>query len=64
MNYFVDHKKKRIHQKLYAGDRCGFTETPVEKREFTDSIDYIERLVTHKLYVKCAHCRSIQTVIK
>lgn len=64
MRYFVDHKKKRIHQKLYAGDRCGFTETPVEKREFTESSAYIEKLVAQKLYVKCEHCRSIQTVIK
>ncbi|MGK7376766.1 hypothetical protein ACSFXN_02920 [Planococcus sp. 1R117A] len=44
MQYFIDHKRKQIHQRQYAGDRCGFTETPVEKREFTNSFSYIEQL--------------------
>lgn len=44
MTYFVDHLKKNIHRRQYAGDAGGFIQTPVEKREFTDSLAYIEQL--------------------
>lgn len=64
MNYFIDHKKKTIHQKQFAGDRCGFTKTPVEKREFTDSLIYIQQLETEKIYSRCSYCRSIQIIIE
>lgn len=64
MQYFIDHKRKRIHQRQYAGDRCGFMETPVEKREFTDSLAYIGQLEEVKEYLKCPHCGTIQIVIE
>lgn len=63
MQYFVDHKHKRIHQRHDAGDRCGFAETPVEKREFTDSLSYIEGLEENRKYLKCPYCRTVQIVI-
>ena len=62
MHYFVDHKKKRIHQRQFAGDRCGFVETPVEKREFTDSADYIEQLEEKDSYECCPYCQSVQII--
>ncbi|WP_181313665.1 hypothetical protein [Planomicrobium soli] len=64
MNYFIDHKKKQIHQRQHAGDRCGFVETPVNKREFTDSAAYIEQLITQKMYSMCVYCRSVQIIIE
>jgi len=63
MQYFIDHKHKRIHERQYAGDRCGFVETPVEKREFTDSLTYIERLEGEREYLKCPHCRTVHFAI-
>lgn len=63
MRYFIDHKRKQIHQREFAGDRCGFTETPVEKREFTDSLAYIEQLEEEREYFKCPHCRTVQIAI-
>ncbi|MBZ5200055.1 hypothetical protein HU147_02395 [Planomicrobium chinense] len=63
MQYFIDHKRKRIHQRQYAGDRCGFMKTPVEKREFTDSLAYIGRLQEESEYLKCPHCRTAQMAI-
>ncbi|MGH2316627.1 hypothetical protein ACRC6Q_02610 [Planococcus sp. SE5232] len=62
MHYFVDHKKKKIHQRQFAGDRCGFVETPVEKREFTDRADYIEQLEEEDSYEFCPHCQTAQTI--
>lgn len=62
MYYFVDHKKKKIHQRLFAGDRCGFVETPVEKREFTDRADYIEQLKKKNSYEFCPHCQQVQII--
>lgn len=62
MHYFVDHKKKKIHQRQFAGDRCGFVETPVEKREFTDRADYIEQLEKKDSYEFCSHCQQVQII--
>ncbi|TWT06691.1 hypothetical protein FQV26_02450 [Planococcus sp. CPCC 101016] len=62
MHYFVDHKKKRIHQRQFAGDRCGFVETPVEKREFTDRAEYIEQLEERDSYEFCPHCQTAQMI--
>ncbi|WP_142826852.1 hypothetical protein [Planococcus soli] len=62
MHYFVDHKKKKIHQRQFAGDRCGFVETPVEKREFTNQADYIEQLESKDLYEFCPHCQQAQII--
>ncbi|MDQ0428017.1 hypothetical protein QOZ98_000843 [Planomicrobium stackebrandtii] len=62
MHYFVDHKKKKIHQRQFAGDRCGFVETPVEKREFTNQADYIKQLEAKDLYEFCPHCQQVQII--
>ena len=62
MYYFVDHKKRRIHQRQFAGDRCGFVETPVEKREFTDRAEYIKQLEKQDSYEFCPHCQAAQTI--
>lgn len=62
MHYFVDHKKKRIHQRQFAGDRCGFVETPVEKREFTDQAEYVEQLGEKDSYEFCPHCQTVQSI--
>ncbi|ETP69249.1 hypothetical protein G159_08310 [Planococcus glaciei CHR43] len=37
--------------------------TPVEKREFTDSLAYIGRLEEKSEYLKCPHCRTVQMAI-
>ena len=63
MYYFVDHKKKKIHQRQFAGDRCGFVETPVGKREFTDRADYIKQLEAKDSYEFCSHCKQVQIII-
>lgn len=63
LNYFVDHKKKRIHKKQYAGDRCGFVGTPADKREFIDCEKYIEQLEKQEAYEKCPYCQSIQLTV-
>lgn len=62
MNYFVDHQKKRIHLKRFAGDRCSFIDTPIEEREFTDKQSYIEQLKEQKSYMNCPYCRSVQAL--
>ncbi|MGI2328000.1 hypothetical protein [Planococcus sp. YIM B11945] len=62
LQFFIDHKKKKIHQRQYAGDRCGFVETPVDRREFTNSVAYIERLEMHSEYLVCPYCRSLQVL--
>ena len=62
MSYFVDHMKKKVHQKLHAGDRCGFLDTPVKFREFTDVNEYIEDLERVQGFQKCQHCQSAQIV--
>ncbi len=63
MYYFVDHKKKKIHLRQFAGDRCEFVDTPVEYREFTDRVDYITQLEKKHHYKRCDHCQSVQTII-
>ncbi|MDN7246207.1 hypothetical protein QWY16_03410 [Planococcus shenhongbingii] len=60
MKYLIDHATKTIHQRVFAGDRCGFTTTPIEKREFKDCLAYIESLQTQKGYTICPHCTSVQ----
>ena len=60
MAYFIDHNRKRIHWKGFAGDKCGFIDTPVDQREFTDSPDYIDELLSDGAYKRCPHCRSVQ----
>lgn len=64
MQFFVDHKYRRIHQRQFAGDRCGFVETPVKEREFTDSEEYILQLESQDRYEVCLHCQTVPTVIK
>ncbi|AQQ54830.1 hypothetical protein [Planococcus lenghuensis] len=58
MDYFIDHVQKKIHRKLYAGDRCGFLKTPVEQREFTASSSYVNSLRGEQRYSECPHCQS------
>lgn len=58
MKYFIDHLQKKIHLRQFAGDRCGFTETPVEQREFSDAEDYVAQLVAEESYTICTHCHS------
>ncbi|PRO66569.1 hypothetical protein [Alkalicoccus urumqiensis] len=55
MRFFIDHKEKRIHRTLSAGDACGFNDTPAEEREFTSSLSYIEQLEEDQ-YDRCHHC--------
>lgn len=58
MRFFVDHKKKTIHRRLSAGDKCGFNDTPAENREFTSSASYITDLEVTQQYQKCIHCEE------
>lgn len=60
MKYLIDHSSKTIHQREYAGEQCGFSDTPIDKREFIDSDFYIDLLETEKGYGRCTHCKSIQ----
>ena len=48
---------------MHAGDKCGFVETPIDKREFTDSEDYIKSLENDKTYELCEHCQTVQIEI-
>ncbi|PPA69519.1 hypothetical protein C4B60_13275 [Jeotgalibacillus proteolyticus] len=64
MKYFIDHKKKRIHHSQHAGDKCEFVTTPIEKREFTTDLSYVEKLVHKSNYSKCPHCREVLRAIK
>lgn len=63
MGYFVDHRTKRIHHSQFAGDRCGFLQTPVEKREFTDEMEYVDSLADKKEYQLCPHCQTAQPTV-
>lgn len=63
MPYFIDHNKKSIHQQKFAGDRCGFVGTSIEKREFTNCPNYVDLLVKEQNYKRCAHCESFQTAL-
>lgn len=58
ITYFVDHKNKKIHSQRYAGDKCGFLDTPVKEREFTDSEEYIIKLESEKGFYFCSHCKG------
>lgn len=62
MTYFVDHLKKRIHRRQFAGDSCEFLSTPIEKREFTDSEAYIQQLEEKDRYTECPNCQSFQNL--
>ncbi|WKA59294.1 hypothetical protein QWY16_03835 [Planococcus shenhongbingii] len=62
MTYFVDHLKKRIHRRQFAGDACGFLSTPIGKREFTDSHTYILQLEEKDAYSECLNCQSFQVL--
>ena len=62
MDYFVDHQKKRIHLKRFAGDRCDFMDTPTGEREFTNKKSSIEQLEEQNSYMNCPFCQSIQTL--
>lgn len=63
MGYFVDHRTKQIHHSQFAGDRCGFLQTPVKEREFTDDSGYIEGLADQKEYKVCPHCQTAQSSV-
>jgi len=64
VTYFIDHLKKIIHRRQYAGDDCGFLQTPVEKREFTDSLAYVKQLEEQELYTRCPHCQFVKMLVK
>ncbi|MFC4736342.1 hypothetical protein ACFO4L_07065 [Bacillus daqingensis] len=64
MTFFIDHKQKRVHRVLCAGDKCGFNETPADQREFTNSSEQIDRLVRDMAYHKCSHCEAFTLVGK
>lgn len=61
--YFVDHKNKKIHHQQFAGDKCGFLDTPVSEREFTASESYVEELENTAGFVFCKHCETPQLVM-
>lgn len=63
MKYFVDHDKKSIHRPQFAGDRCGFTSTPVEQRKFSNGPAYVEGLIRKEHYRRCTYCISVQTAL-
>lgn len=63
ITYFVDHKNKKIHDQRFAGDKCGFLDTPVKEREFTTSEDYIIELETTKGFAFCINCQTPQLVM-
>lgn len=63
MGYFVDHRTKRIHHSQFAGDSCGFLQTPVEEREFTEEKEYVESLADKEQYKHCPHCQTAQTTV-
>lgn len=63
MQFFIDHKYKKIHQRIYAGDKCGFVKTPIDKREFTDAEDYVKSLEDDRRYELCEYCQTVQIEI-
>ena len=63
MQFFIDHKYKKIHRRIYAGDRCGFVETPIDKREFTNAEDYKKSLEIEGTYELCEFCQTVQIEI-
>lgn len=61
--YFVDHKNRKIHYQKFAGDKCGFLETPVSEREFTASEDYVKALEISDGFSFCTYCQTPQLVM-
>ncbi|WP_203332922.1 hypothetical protein [Planococcus beigongshangi] len=64
MKYFVDHLRKSIHSQQFAGDSCGFIDTPVTYREFTNCPAYIKGLIEEKAYSRCTECVSAPTKLQ
>ncbi|MGI2328176.1 hypothetical protein [Planococcus sp. YIM B11945] len=62
MKYLIDHLTKTIHHRGYAGDRCDFLDTPIDKREFSGDEAYIERLKTDRGYINCLFCKTFQSL--
>lgn len=63
MKYLIDHQEKIVHEKKYTENRCGFSDTPLDKRELIDSGSYIERLENEESYLKCPYCRDVHLII-
>lgn len=63
MKYVIDHQEKIVHEEKYMEDRCGFADTPLEKRERTDADSDIERLENEESYLKCPYCRDVHLII-
>lgn len=61
MKYFVDHLRKSIHSQKFAGDSCGFINTPVSHREFTNCPGYVKGLIEDQGYSRCINCVSAAT---
>ena len=61
--YFVDHKNKKIHRHQFAGDKCGFLDTPISEREFTGSEDYVKSLEAAGEFSFCSQCQTPQLVM-
>ncbi|WKA57046.1 hypothetical protein QWY16_11055 [Planococcus shenhongbingii] len=64
LKYLIDHVTKTIHQRDYAGDRYGFLNTPIDKREFIGDGAYIELLKTEKGYKVCNSCQTFQLLTR
>ncbi len=63
ITYFIDHKNKKIHDQRFAGDECGFLDTPVDKREFTAARDYVLTLESAEGFEFCTYCHKPQLVM-
>ena len=63
MKYLIDHQKKVVHEEKYTEERCSFADTPLEKRERTDSDSDIERLESEDSYLACPYCRDVHLII-
>ncbi|WP_270180721.1 hypothetical protein [Alkalihalobacillus sp. CinArs1] len=56
MKYLIDHSKKVIHRTTFAGDRCEFHTTPIDRREGTMDAPYLDKLVKERSYIICEMC--------
>ncbi|SFO93829.1 hypothetical protein SAMN05518683_101154 [Salibacterium halotolerans] len=56
MKYLIDHNTQLIHKTAYAGDVCGFNETPLEQREVSQDTYYVDTLIKTKNYAVCEYC--------
>lgn len=63
ITYFVDHKNKKIHDQRFAGDKCGFLDTPIEEREFTAVGEYIKELELKEGFALCSYCQTPQLIM-